>query len=132
MMTDVEQISLSPYFRIISEIDPLVWTGEVTEMVGLLVESRGPAVAVGNFCEVISRKGKVIRTQVVGFRNGRVLSIPLEETDGVQLGDKVIARAEDSRVGVGNDLLGRVRPHLHQAHRGAVQPPARHPLGGME
>ena len=103
-----EHLTLSPYCDLLETIDPLVWTGEITEMVGLLMESRGPLAASGNFCEVHSRAGKVIRTQVVGFRNGRVLSIPLEETDGVQLGDKVIARSEDSRVAVGPDLLGRV------------------------
>lgn len=108
MTTAEARVSLEPYFGLLGGVDPLVWTGEVTEMVGLLIESRGPAVAVGNFCEVISGGGRVIRTQVVGFRDDRVLSIPLEETDGVQLGDKVIARAEDSRVGVGASLLGRV------------------------
>lgn len=103
-----QAVSLKPYVDMLDTLDPFRWTGEVTEMVGLLIESRGPAAAVGNFCEVISSSGKIIRTQVVGFRNGRVLSIPLEETDGVQLGDRVIARAEDSRVAVGPDLLGRV------------------------
>jgi flagellum-specific ATP synthase len=105
-MTDA--ICFKPYFDYLAGADPLVWRGEVTEMVGLLIESRGPAVAVGNFCEVISSTGRIVRTQVVGFRNGRVLSIPLEETDGLQLGDTVIARAEDGRVGVGPELLGRV------------------------
>ena len=31
-----------------------VWTGEVTEVVGLLVESRGPAAAIGDFCEILT------------------------------------------------------------------------------
>ena len=56
------------------------------ELVGLLVESNGPAAAIGDFCEM-TRSGRVIRTQVIGFRDGRVLSMPLEETDGLQLGD---------------------------------------------
>jgi FliI/YscN family ATPase len=105
---ETTHICLDRFIDYLTGADPLLWRGEVTEMVGLLIESRGPAVAVGNFCEVISSSGRIVRTQVVGFRNGRVLSIPLEETDGLQLGDMVIARAEDSRVGVGPDLLGRV------------------------
>jgi hypothetical protein len=52
--------------------------------------------------------GRRIHTQVIGFRNGRVLSMPLEEIDGLQLGDPVAARSEDSRVEVGPGLLGRV------------------------
>lgn len=101
-------LSLESYAALLDNIDPLVWTGEITEMVGLLIESRGPAVPAGSFCEVRSQSGRIIRTQVVGFRNGRVLAIPLEETDGMQLGDKVVARSEGSRVAVGPDLLGRV------------------------
>jgi FliI/YscN family ATPase len=46
--------------------------------------------------------------QVVGFRDGHVLSMPLEEIDGIQLGDQVIARADDAQVPVGPDLIGRV------------------------
>ena len=86
----------------------MVRTGEGTELVGLTVESRGPAVAVGDFCELHISGGRVARSQVVGFRNGRVLSIPLEEIDGLQLGDRVVARAEEARVKVGPGLLGRV------------------------
>ena len=52
--------------------------------------------------------GRRTRTQVIGFRNGNVLSMPLEEIDGVQLGDTVIARREQARVPVGPNLLGRV------------------------
>ena len=84
------------------------WTGQVTELVGLLVESRGPSVAIGDFCEVETAGGRRIRTQVIGFRNGRVLSMPLEEIDGLQLGDPVVARSEEARVEVGPGLLGRV------------------------
>ena len=80
----------------------------MTEVVGLLIESRGPSAAIGDFCEVQTSSGRRIRTQVIGFRNGRVLSMPLEETDGLQLGDTVVARSEDARVEVGPGLLGRV------------------------
>jgi FliI/YscN family ATPase len=49
-----------------------------------------------------------VRAQVVGFRDGKVLLMPLEETGGLQLGDRVIARPEAARVEVGQQLLGRV------------------------
>jgi flagellar biosynthesis/type III secretory pathway ATPase len=65
-------------------------------------------VAIGDFCEVETASGRRIRTQVIGFRNGRVLSMPLEEIDGLQQGGHVAARSEDSRVEVGPGLLGRV------------------------
>src|ERR1039458_2261943 len=84
------------------------WTGSVTQLVGLLVESHGPNVAVNDFCELETAGGRRIRAQVIGFRNGRVLSMPLEEIDGLQLGDLVAARSQEARVPVSPGLLGRV------------------------
>lgn len=104
----IDRISLEPYFGDLDGLSPLRWTGEVTEVVGLLIESRGPNVRIGDFCEVVTSESRRIRIQVIGFRNGRVLSMPLEETDGLQLGDLVEARPEEARVEVGPALLGRV------------------------
>ena len=103
-----ESVDLNSYIGDLHAMDLLRWSGTVTELVGLLIESRGPAAPIGSFCEIQASSGKRIRTQVVGFRNGRVLSIPLEETDGLQLGDRIIARLDDARVAVGPELLGRV------------------------
>jgi flagellum-specific ATP synthase len=96
------------YHERLARIETCRWTGSVTELVGLLVESQGPETAVGDFCEISTRAGRVIRTQVIGFRDGRVLSMPLEETDGLQLGDPIVGRKEDSKMEAGPQLLGRV------------------------
>jgi FliI/YscN family ATPase len=103
-----ERISLAPYVAELERVPLLRWTGQVTQVVGLLVESRGPAVAIGDFCEIRTAAGRRIRMQAIGFRDGRVLSMPLEEIDGLQLGDPVTARSEDARVEVGPGLLGRI------------------------
>ncbi|HXS98680.1 MAG TPA: FliI/YscN family ATPase [Candidatus Limnocylindrales bacterium] len=104
----IERISLEPYLAEVQRAPQYRWTGNVTEVVGLLIESRGPNVAIGDFCEVTTSSGRRIRTQVIGFRDGRVLAMPLEEIDGLQLGDAVAARSEDASVEVGRGLLGRV------------------------
>jgi flagellum-specific ATP synthase len=101
-------VSLSPYISDLDEMDLIPWSGEVTATAGLLVESQGPAAAVGDFCEISTGNGRTIRTQVIGFRNGRVLAMPLDEPDGLQLGSKVVARSQDARLAVGPGLLGRV------------------------
>ena len=49
-----------------------------------------------------------MRSQVIGFRSGRVLSMPLEETGGIELGSRVVARRDAARVPVGPGMLGRV------------------------
>jgi FliI/YscN family ATPase len=99
---------MAPYFAELDRLSPMRSTGRVTELVGLLIESHGPNVAVGDFCELEATGGRRIRAQVIGFRNGRVLSMPLEEIDGLQLGDLVVARSEEARVPVSRGLLGRV------------------------
>jgi flagellum-specific ATP synthase len=101
-------MKLAPYYEKLERIETCRWTGTVTELVGLLVESAGPVAAVGDFCEIVTQGGRPIRTQVIGFRDGRVLSMPLEETDGLHLGDPIMARKEDARMEAGPELLGRV------------------------
>ena len=107
-MTSLPGLSFDPYLARLEKVDPFLWTGEVVELVGLLIESRGPAAAVGDFCEILTSNGRVIRTQVIGFRNGNVLSMALEEIDGLKLSDAIVARPDQARAGVGPGLLGRV------------------------
>lgn len=99
---------LSPCLAALDGIEPLLRVGEVVEMAGLLVESAGPAAGVGDFCEIAASGGRRVRSQVIGFRGGRVLSMPLEETGGIELGNRVVARRDAARVAVGPGLLGRV------------------------
>src|SRR6202521_5281613 len=101
-------MNLAAYHQKLTRIETCRWTGTITELVGLLVESNGPAVGVGDFCEITTEDGRLIRTQVIGFREGRVLSMPLEETDGLHLGDAITGRKDDARMEVGPELLGRV------------------------
>lgn len=126
------KLDFTPYLSELDRLAPLRWTGEVTEVVGLLIESRGPSAAIGDFCEIRTSAGRPIRAQVIGFRNGRVLSMPLEETDGLQLGDAVTARPGEARVAVGKGLLGRVIDGFGQPIDGrpAIEPEGAYGLYG--
>ncbi len=86
-------------------------------MIGLLIESRGPSAAIGDFCEVLASSGRRIRTQVIGFRNGRVLSMPLEEIDGLQLGDAMLRAQPGGRSRSGPWIAGPRDRRFRQAHR---------------
>jgi flagellum-specific ATP synthase len=107
-MTESPLSALAPLFGSLGALDPLRRTGEVTEVTGLIMKSNGPLVAVGEVCEAEAPGGRKIRVQVVGFRDGKVLSMPLEETDGLLAGSTIVARSGLSTVGVGPALLGRV------------------------
>ena len=52
--------------------------------------------------------------QVVGFREGTLLTVPLGDTAGVRPGDRIVARAGAVSIGVGPGLLGRVVDALGQ------------------
>ena len=95
MTSSLPDINLDSYLARLENVDPFVWSGEVVELVGLLIESRGPAAAVGDFCAILASGGRVIRTQVIGFRNGNLLSMALEEIDGLRLYEFVTDRVTD-------------------------------------
>jgi flagellum-specific ATP synthase len=107
-MTTDAAIDLSPYIAELAQIDLIRSRGTVTDVTGFLIESQGPAARIGSFCEIRTADQRLIRTQVAGFRNGRILSIPLEEIDGLQPGDSICARPQDAQISLGPALLGRV------------------------
>lgn len=99
---------LRRFEQALAHSEPVRSSGSVVRTAGLLVESHGPAAGLGDFCEILTRSGQTVRTQVIGFRDGRILSLPLEETSGLQPGDLIVARPSAARVPVSEALLGRV------------------------
>ncbi|MGC9320448.1 MAG: EscN/YscN/HrcN family type III secretion system ATPase, partial [Armatimonadota bacterium] len=83
--------------------------GTVVEIVGLTIESRGPVSRVGEVCSV-SRglDRRPLLAEVCGFREDRVLLLPIGRADDVEPGARVTALGEQLRVPVGEELLGRV------------------------
>ena len=82
-------------------------TGQVREVVGLLVEVVGLDAAKGDQLEA-DLGHKKLALEVLGFRPGRVLAAPLGSTDGVRPGTPVRRRPRGASVPVGDALLGRV------------------------
>ncbi len=125
-MTSSQPTTLASCILQVRNSKLLPWTGEVVELTGMLIASRGPNAAVGDFCEVLTSSGRRVRTQVIGFRNGHVLSMPLEEIDGIQLLDRIFARPDDTQVAVGPGLIGRVLDGFGKPidRKEAIQPSA--------
>ena len=83
--------------------------GRVVQLIGLVIESEGPLVAVGEICHIESaRHDGFTLAEVVGFRNHHVLLMPLGELRGIHPGSEVIALGTPLLVPVGEALKGRV------------------------
>lgn len=106
-MTAAPVASLARYLDAVDRVDTLPLQGRVLRVVGLLIESEGPRARLGEVCDVVSGE-TVLPVQVVGFRDGTLLTVPLGELAGIRPGDRIVARQGAISVPVGPQLLGRV------------------------
>ncbi len=81
--------------------------GRVDKVVGLTIESVGPNAPLGELCEMNSNHGKVL-AEIVGFKENKVILMPLSDTEGLSIGSPIRATGERLSVPVGNDVLGRI------------------------
>jgi flagellum-specific ATP synthase len=112
--------------------------GRVSDLIGLIVEATGLEAEVGQVCDVSAGRGREpVPAEVVGFRGGRTLLMPLGDLHGLAPGHEVTATGRPVNVPVGVELLGRVvdalgrpldsRP-LHSHARRAIEAPPPDPL----
>ena len=102
-------LNLAKYHLCLEPLQPIQAQGNVTQVVGLVVESCGPACRLGAVCDIVTREGgRRLAAEALGFRDQRVLLMPLEEIRGIASGCRVIARQQKATVRVGRGLLGRV------------------------
>ena len=97
------------YFETAERTDTIKCVGRVTKVQGLLIESRGPQAIIGEVCKIEVHKGQgLIWAEVVGLRDETVQLMAFEETDGLEVGSRVIAQGTRLEVPVSTKLLGRV------------------------
>lgn len=108
-MNSSQTLNLDKYFQVLDTVDPVKLNGRVTKVVGLVIESEGPNVGIGELCFIYPRKRKrPIRAEVVGFRDNKVLLMPLGDMVQVEPQSEVVASGECLGVKVSSELLGRV------------------------
>ncbi|MFN7977203.1 MAG: FliI/YscN family ATPase [Vicinamibacterales bacterium] len=128
---DAAVLSLDSYRARLREAEPAPMFGHVTRVVGLVIESDGPRARVGDVCELRRADGgAALPVEVVGFRDGRLLSVPLGDTAGIRPGDRIVARGGILSLPAGERLLGRVIDGLGRPldGRGPLEAPDRAPL----
>lgn len=103
-------INLEKFNTAIDHCKSMNMIGKVVQIVGLVIECSGPNVSMGELCYVHSHFEDVepLPAEVVGFREGYVLLMPLGETKGIGPGCQVVSAQKVLQVKVGPELLGRV------------------------
>ena len=98
------QIDVQKYKDAIAGCHTMKLTGKVTQVIGLVIESQGPTVSVGELCYVSSHFPNVppLPAEVVGFREGYVMLMPIGEMRGIGPGCEVVSAQKTLRVKVGS------------------------------
>ncbi|HEY0827505.1 MAG TPA: flagellar protein export ATPase FliI [Bacilli bacterium] len=111
------------YTEYLKLFDPVRVNGKVTQIIGLTVESEGPDVSIGEVCYIYpSKSSNPIAAEVVGFRNNKVLLMPLGELEAIGPGCDVVGTGKPLTVQVGHELLGKVLNGLGQPLDGSFLP----------
>ena len=93
----------------IDRVNTIKQFGKVTQVVGLVIESAGPAVSIGRLCNIENFDGSSrVQAEVVGFRDDRLLLMPHGSISGITPGAIVTSAADQLRIPVGSSLIGRV------------------------
>ena len=102
-------LDFAKYHRLLERAQPIKVHGKVSEIIGLVVEGHGPVASIGELCGIFpGGADEPISAEVVGFRKGKVLLMPLQSIQGLGPGCRIISLGRKAGVNVGKSLLGRV------------------------
>jgi len=102
-------VNLQKYHQTLTQVESAKVYGKVVGVVGLVIEASMPQASIGDLCKISTDGGEgAIPAEVVGFRQGRTLLMPLGRVEGVQPGSRLVRFTRKATVNVGQSLLGRV------------------------
>jgi flagellum-specific ATP synthase len=102
-------IDFSEYKKIIQATNTFKEIGQVTHIIGLVIEADGPSSSIGDLCWIYSKMNEEpVWAEVVGFKEEKILLMPLGEMEGLKPGATVVNSGGAIEVKIGPELLGRV------------------------
>jgi flagellum-specific ATP synthase len=105
----MSELDFSHAVRQLRQVNPVRMSGRVTNVIGLVIEGNGPGLPIGGVCAIERRAGAgSVLAEVVGFRENRILLMPLGEVSGIEPGNRIVVVRERPTCWVGGGLLGRV------------------------
>ena len=96
------------YNTIVEKLDPIKYIGRIQRINGMVIESLGPQVVMGELCQIQLGDGRQALAEVVGIDGKIVRLMPYTELDGLETGCPVVAQNRRLSVPVSTRLLGRV------------------------
>src|SRR5690625_2716409 len=105
------------YYRTIEQTDTYKRYGKVLRVVGLMIESQGPAANIGEVCFIHSScsSQKPILSEVVGFNNEKIILMPYAEVTEIGPGCLVEATGKALHIKIGRGLIGKVVDSLGES-----------------
>ncbi|MFC1705330.1 FliI/YscN family ATPase [Planctomycetota bacterium] len=124
MATGSKKISLAKYLKAVDKNSPVKVRGRVVEVTGLVIEATVPGVRVGDAVDIHRHHtSEPLIAEVVGFRQDRVLLMPLGDMDAIGPDSEVIPHGSPLTVKVGPKILGRVLNGIGEAIDTATKGP---------
>lgn len=100
---------LDMYREAVKDADPYEYGGRVSQILGLTVEAAGLTAKLGDICRIYTEKrDKYILSEVVGFRDKKVVLMPFGDLSGAGPNSHVVSEERQLNVAVGKDFCGRV------------------------
>jgi flagellum-specific ATP synthase len=104
-----DSIDWNKYIRAARSMHLFHETGKVVRVVGFLIEAYIPGACVGSICEIYPMgTSKSLHAEVVGFRDKKVLLMPMGNVRGIKMGSEVFLKQLKVSVRISDKILGRV------------------------
>lgn len=116
-------MNVQRYIDAINQADPYKRYGKILRVIGLMVESEGPAANIGEVCYIhIDRDEEPILSEVVGFNNEKIMLMPYGEVTKVGPGCLVEATGKPLMIQIGRGLIGKTIDPLGKPLNGSSLP----------
>ncbi|MDD5456984.1 MAG: flagellar protein export ATPase FliI [Candidatus Margulisbacteria bacterium] len=105
----MNRVNLNTYLDKIQAIKTIIPQGRIIDVSGLVIGASGPLAPVGQICRILTKYEKrTIMAEIVGFREDKILLMPLGDMAGISPGDIVESTDDSLKIAVSEALLGRV------------------------
>ena len=102
-------ITADRYLADLHAADLLRTNGKVRQVIGTVIESNGPPMSIGETASIVYKRSiDPVLAEAVGFRDSKVLLMPLGDIGGIAAGSDVVALGYPLQIGLTSGLLGRI------------------------